>query len=688
MFNNFPKISTQQQQEIESRNKFRLLIDNNLFLVRDEIESDFGVDIILEAIIDNAFMSNYRAYVQLKSVASISYNKDKTISYSVDISNMNYLLNQINSIYVIYFEDKNIFYWDWVSEIKLHCDNKEIDLKSTSAKTITFRFYKKLEKSSFLDIFKIIVQAGNNLRIIHEEKELLELVNRGTYNIDFRLIDLNLKRLFIKNEYEAIIQLLCNNEKTVFDCELVAICYYNLYRYNDGYSYIEEKMLLFNSNNLLTLKACILCESGINERSNIKIKIAKGIFEELVKQKPSYISYYNLANAVSALNDFSNAELLYKKSLELNSDFDMALKNLGTVYYYLNKHDKEIECYNKALEINPYLFEARISKGLTIAKIYSKYDEAIDILEDVDDDNSKLSKKWPHFYYWISAIYLANKNLDKAILNINKYLSCKPDDMYGIYLKVGIYYLLVRNSDDHFKDSLKFLQDIKSYYDNKFEILLEILYLNIKQKNIINCQRTTEELCLIYDIKIKFYIEVFEKINMDEIYMLFLNIYFYNKYRSISVLKEYIMDDFGEYNYDVIDINVLWISFGILFVKSMNKFQHIKANTNSLANYFNFILGTAKNLIEMIIRLICYKYLKSEVEEKVHVMSCLMALMPEIILKEVSRIFGWICGLNGIRNKLADFALQKVGINDDYFNDTMIMTFYKINDELKLFKED
>lgn len=110
----------------------------------------------------------------------------------------------------------------------------------------------------------------------------------------------------------------------------------------------------------------------------------------------------------------------------------------------------------------------------------------------------------------------------------------------------------------------------------------------------------------------------------------------------------------------------------------MNRFQYVKAKTNSLANYFNFILDTAKNLIDIMIRFVCYKYLNSEVEEKNHIMSTLTVLIPEIMLKEISRIFVWICGLNGIKNKSADLALQKANINNDYFNDTMIATFIQL----------
>lgn len=55
-----------------------------------------------------------------------------------------------------------------------------------------------------------------------------------------------------------------------------------------------------------------------------------------------------------------------------------------------------------------------------------------------------------------------------------------------------------------------------------------------------------------------------------------------------------------------------------------------------------------------------------------------MVLIPEIMLKEISRIFVLICGLNGIKNKSADLALQKANINNDYFNDTMIATFIQL----------
>lgn len=49
------------------------------------------------------------------------------------------------------------------------------------------------------------------------------------------------------------------------------------------------------------------------------------------------------------------------------------------------------------------------------------------------------------------AIYLANNNLESALLSTNKYILCKPDDKYGIYLKFEIYYSLVRVSIFEYK---------------------------------------------------------------------------------------------------------------------------------------------------------------------------------------------------------------------------------------------
>jgi len=91
-----PKISSQQNQEVVSRNMFRGLVPAELFLVRDEIEHDFGVDFIIEAIIDLENASNFPSHVQLKSTQKYSENKDSTVSYrKISRSNINYLLNSI-----------------------------------------------------------------------------------------------------------------------------------------------------------------------------------------------------------------------------------------------------------------------------------------------------------------------------------------------------------------------------------------------------------------------------------------------------------------------------------------------------------------------------------------------------------------------------------------------------------------
>lgn len=688
MFNNFPKISTQQQQEIESRNRFKSLINKDLLLIRDEIESDFGVDIILEAIIDKAIMTNFRTYIQLKSVKTVRFNKDKSVSFSVDTKNLNYLLNQINSIYIVYFEDKDMFFWDWVVNIKLYCDSKNIDLISTTNKTIAYRFNKPLIKESFDNIFQIIINSGNNFRIFHENNELLSLINKGIYNIDFKFIGLDMNKLYVENKFDDIILNLKDKEKSVHDCELVSSCFYSLYRYNEGFVYTEEKLKIYYSDNLLTLKACMLCEGGICENSNIKITMSKEIFEKLINTAPTYVNFYNLGNTVSALSDYQYAEQLYKKSLELNSDFYMAWKNLGTIYYYLKQHDKELECYDNALRIYPDLIEANISKGLTLAKIYGKYNEAIDILENVYCDEQGMSKKWVYFYYWKASIYLANNTPQKALHNINKYLTYRPDNEAGIYLKFEIYYSLVREDNSYGEEALNYLLMIRNYIKDSTEIMLEILYLNFELNSNDICKGITEELCQMNNIKIKFQAETFECFNLKEIYILFLNIDFYIKFRNLSILQEYQFNISDSENNIELDINILWFSFGILFVKSMEKFQDVKINTNSLANYFNYILNSAKDLIEIIIKLLCCKYIHNSTDEKSKVMSLLMVHIPEIILREVSRIFGWICGLNGVRNKLSDLAVQKANISDDYLIDTMISVMYKINNELRLLKDE
>ncbi len=109
---NLPQSVETHDQERRSVIKFTQVVPIKLFILREESGLDYGVDKILEVRKDDILVTNYRVYVQLKSVLIGERNEDNSYSYSVPISTLNYLMNQPNAIFVIYLENEDILLWD------------------------------------------------------------------------------------------------------------------------------------------------------------------------------------------------------------------------------------------------------------------------------------------------------------------------------------------------------------------------------------------------------------------------------------------------------------------------------------------------------------------------------------------------------------------------------------------------
>ena len=92
-FNNLPLPSSNPMEDLEtiSRDKLSLLFSPILFELREEVQRDKGIDLNVELKQNNSY-TNFRFAVQLKSTATIKSNKDGSISFPVETSNINYLL--------------------------------------------------------------------------------------------------------------------------------------------------------------------------------------------------------------------------------------------------------------------------------------------------------------------------------------------------------------------------------------------------------------------------------------------------------------------------------------------------------------------------------------------------------------------------------------------------------------------
>lgn len=123
-------------QELSLR-AFRQILTVDRFVVRDERIDDAGVDASLELLINGRF-TNMRAQIQLKSTDKLEINNDGSVSLSIAVSNLNYLLNGASPLYILFVVPRNELRFVWARD-----ERRRIDQENPSwmqQETITIRF--------------------------------------------------------------------------------------------------------------------------------------------------------------------------------------------------------------------------------------------------------------------------------------------------------------------------------------------------------------------------------------------------------------------------------------------------------------------------------------------------------------------------------------------------------------------
>lgn len=84
-----------------SLDALRAALPHGEWVLRDEREEDFGVDVTLEILVRGA-ATNFRSHVQLKARSNLIANSDGSWSLSVPVANLNYLLSGPTPLYVLF----------------------------------------------------------------------------------------------------------------------------------------------------------------------------------------------------------------------------------------------------------------------------------------------------------------------------------------------------------------------------------------------------------------------------------------------------------------------------------------------------------------------------------------------------------------------------------------------------------
>ena len=108
-----------------------------------------------------------------------------------------------------------------------------------------------------------------------------------------------------------------------------------------------------------------------------KIEDAELCYRKAIELNPNYPqALYNLGIILQELGKLGDAELCYRKAIELNPDYPQALHNLGITLQELGKLEDAELCYRKAIELNPDYYQSRSLLGVLLLEL-GKHNEGI-----------------------------------------------------------------------------------------------------------------------------------------------------------------------------------------------------------------------------------------------------------------------------------------------------------------------
>jgi hypothetical protein len=135
------------------------------FRVRAEPGKDRGVDRYLEVKV-GGFDTNFRSQLQLKARDKYEPNADDSISKSIEVSNLNYLLNGPCPMYILYIHATKELRYAWAREEVARFEKE--DPKWMEAGSVTIRFRNVLDESSHAEIEERIVSEARLNRTLQE----------------------------------------------------------------------------------------------------------------------------------------------------------------------------------------------------------------------------------------------------------------------------------------------------------------------------------------------------------------------------------------------------------------------------------------------------------------------------------------------------------------------------------------
>ncbi len=197
--------------------------------------------------------------------------------------------------------------------------------------------------------------------------------------------------------------------------ESLAWCQYNLLTYPEALASINQALQQEPTDTqALGIRACIHAEYGIQLGDRTFIEMANAEFERQALDSQSWCDHYNFANTLRELGDLRQAESEYTRSLELNPRSPEAWVNLGTLLRSIHRHEEEIKCFERALDLDPTHGYALLNKGMYQVRHGRKPDEGAALIEQAIRENVVIASRSPMAWHWLVEAHRRNGQLTQA----------------------------------------------------------------------------------------------------------------------------------------------------------------------------------------------------------------------------------------------------------------------------------
>lgn len=420
----------------------------------------------------------------------------------------------------------------------------------------------------------------------------------------------------------------------------MAWCSYKRGNYKEALRYIEESLRLNPSDErAMTIKGCILCEHGVESSSRVMILQSSTIFEGLLADASDYYAYYNYANALSGLGDYEAARDAYKESLAFNDNIAETWKNLGSCFYELKDHEEELSCYERALQLNPSLPEAIVSKANTLALVYERYDDALSLLQQALELGEDIGFRWPHVYWWEAFCLMKLHRLEEALQSIQKGLIKAPAHAQLINLKASVLSTLWRQDARHAEDAEMFFRLRVQVDPSEVGSMLELAELALSQNKRDLAYNHLATAISTLSCLHTFSPKDLETYSVEEICSFVQESHKYYSYRRVKPLEFYLQfypNEEGKYGY-----RHLWFAFADAFVKLEKTLD--RNGRDSTEGLLSFLKEGRSTIIAAIARAAAataIEHTETTLEQKVNIFSILLLVLPMTALYETS----WVCG--------------------------------------------